>query len=68
MDALPFFVEATKISPLSHEYHFHLGNFLFIFREQILLNNILEKNLFKNLLINVFKKQHHYNLLLLNTD
>ena len=56
MDALPFFVEATKISPLSHEYHFHLGNFLFIFREQILLNKILEKKSLQKLTHQCFEK------------
>ena len=44
IEALPFFIEATEIEPASAEYHFHLGNFLYIFKEEILLSKILTED------------------------
>jgi tetratricopeptide (TPR) repeat protein len=42
LDALPFFIAATKIEPLLPDYHYHLGNFLFIFKDQLQEHGLLK--------------------------
>ncbi len=41
LEALPFFTSAIQIDPLVPDYHFHLGNFLHIYKEKISISQIL---------------------------
>lgn len=41
LEALPFFISAIQIDPLVPDYHFHLGNFLHIYKEKISMSQIL---------------------------
>jgi hypothetical protein len=43
LDALPFLTAAVEINPSVPEYHFHLGNFLYLFEEQLANSQILGK-------------------------
>ena len=43
LDALPFFIAAVEIDSDVPDYHFHLGNFLHLFKDQITLSELLKE-------------------------
>jgi tetratricopeptide (TPR) repeat protein len=43
VDALPFLIATVEINPAVADYHFHLGNFLYLFKDQITISKLLGK-------------------------
>jgi len=41
VDALPFLISTVEIDPAVADYHFHLGNFLHLFKDQIAYTKLL---------------------------
>ena len=56
VDALPFFIAAVDIDPSVPEYHFHLGNFLHIFKDKIIDAELLSLDLLEKFSNNCFEK------------
>ena len=56
VDALPFFIAAIEIDPSVPEYHFHLGNFLHIFKDKIIGAELLSKDSLEKFSNNCFEK------------
>ena len=56
VDALPFFIAAVDIDPSVPEYHFHLGNFLHIFKDKIIDAELLSLDSLEKFSNNCFEK------------
>lgn len=43
VDAFPYFILTIELNPTEAVYHFHLGNFLFLFQEELINEGILNR-------------------------
>ena len=44
VDAFPFLIMTIELAPRQPDYHFHLGNFLFLFEEKLVQEKIISKD------------------------
>ena len=44
VDAFPYFIMTLELAPKEAVYHFHLGNFLFLFQSELIQEGIISEN------------------------
>ena len=56
VDAFPFLIMTIELAPSQPDYHFHLGNFLFLFEEELVREKIISKDRARSFMHKSFKQ------------
>jgi tetratricopeptide (TPR) repeat protein len=56
VDAFPFLIMTIELAPSQPDYHFHLGNFLFLFEEELVKEKIISKDRARSFMHKSFKQ------------
>lgn len=56
VDAFPFLIMTIELAPSQPDYHFHLGNFLFLFEAELVREKIISKDRARSFMHKSFKQ------------
>jgi len=56
VDAFPYFIMTLELAPNEAVYHFHLGNFLFLFQSELIQEGIISENSVRSFMHRSFRE------------